>query len=290
VLTPTEVGFSWPWPTLTKETFGIHRKFLYALGAGTGVGKTDVFTQCVAHTIMGSPERNEPGRPAATFFLEQPPAETVKRIAGKVFGKRFHVPDGGWTDEDLSAAVDALESEGLLYIYNHFGSIDWDVIKSRMRFVAIQYGVKDIFLDHLTALAAHASDEKKAIEEIMAELAGMAHELDLTIYFISHLATPDGKPHEEGGRVMIRHFKGSRAIGYWSYFMFGLERDQQAEDEKDRQTTTFRILKDRLTGQSTGKTFLLGYDPETGILYEKQPEDDCDFEDETVNEDDDVPF
>jgi twinkle protein len=54
---------------------------------------------------------------------------------------------------------------------------------------------------------------------------------NVMLTFVSHLATPEGKPHEEGGRVMIRHFKGSRAIGFWCHFMFGLERNQQDQDD-----------------------------------------------------------
>ena len=71
--------------------------------------------------------------------------------------------------------------------------------------------------------------------------------------------------------MMIRHFRGSNAIGMWSHFMFGLERNQQAEDPEERQLTTFRILKDRNTGQATGKTLTLGYDPEAGRLYVRPP-------------------
>lgn len=67
---------------------------------------------------------------------------------------------------------------------------------------------------------------------------------------------------------MIRHFKGSRAIGFWSYLMIGLERNQQAEDEAERQITVVRVLKDRYTGQATGLMFGLGYDAETGRLFE----------------------
>jgi twinkle protein len=72
---------------------------------------------------------------------------------------------------------------------------------------------------------------------------------------------------------MIRHFKGSRAIGFWSFFMFGLERDQQADSPEEASTTTFRILKDRYTGQATGNVILLGYDSETGMLDEKSPKE-----------------
>jgi twinkle protein len=113
---------------------------------------------------------------------------------------------------------------------------------------------------------ADTADEKGSLEQIMKEIASLANELDLIIHLVSHLSTPDGTPHEEGGRVMIRHFKGSRSIGFWSYYMIGLERDQQADDETERHTTTLRVLKDRYTGQATGQTILLGYDADTGRI------------------------
>jgi twinkle protein len=129
---------------------------------------------------------------------------------------------------------------------------------------------------------ADTADEKGSLEQIMKEMAGLANELGIIITFISHLTTPEGKPHEEGGRVTIRHFKGSRAIGFWSYFMFGLERDQQAEDPVVRQTTTFRILKDRYTGQATGEVLYLAYDRDTGLLsLTEAPEPSSPFKDES---------
>ena len=116
----------------------------------------------------------------------------------------------------------------------------------------------------------------------MKEMASLAKSLKIIIHFISHLATPDGKSHEEGGHVSIRHFKGARAIGFWSHFMLGLERNQQAEDERERQTTTLRILKDRYTGQATGQLLYLGYDKETGRLFETAaPEEQSTFTDTT---------
>jgi twinkle protein len=75
---------------------------------------------------------------------------------------------------------------------------------------------------------------------------------------------------------MIRHFKGSRALGFWCHQMLGMERDQQAEDPKEQSTTTLRCLKDRFTGQATGKTWQLGYDSSTGLLSEQEES----FEDE----------
>jgi len=270
---PIEWGIPWPWEELTLATYGIRRKEIYAFGAGTGVGKTDLMTQVVAHLATVH------HMPVGLLFLEQPPVETLRRVAGKVAGKRFHVPDADWTQSELTEAIERVGP--MLTLFDHFGSTDWDSIKGRIRYMVQSMGIQDIFLDHLTALAAHAEDERKELEAIMADLATMAHELDITIYFVSHLSTPEGKPHEEGGRVFIRHFKGSRAIGFWSHFIFGLERDQQVDDESARHTSTFRILKDRYTGQATGLTWKLKYDQDTGwlgIQDEPDPFDDNDDE------------
>jgi twinkle protein len=131
--------------------------------------------------------------------------------------------------------------------------------------MVLALGCRDIFLDHLTALAASIDDdERKAIDKIMAELGTLVQQLDITIHYISHLATPEGKSHEEGGRVQERHFRGSRSIAYWSNFLFGLERDKQNTEG----VTTFRVLKDRYTGDANGVTFGLAYDRERGRMVE----------------------
>lgn len=272
VLAKLPQGRPWAFPALTKWTFGRRAGELYGFGAGTGVGKTDFFTQQIAYDV------DVLGIKVGAIYLEQPPAETVRRIAGKMRGKLFHVPDG-YTPAELEEAVRALDKSDNLFLYDHFGSTDWDIVKSRIRYMAVGIGCEHIYLDHLTALAAGEEDEKKALDEIMAELAGLCQELGITIHYISHLATPEGKPHEEGGRVMIRHFRGSRAIGFWSHFMFGLERNQQAADVKQRGVTTVRCLKDRVTGQGTGKTQALSYNPVNGLLSESDNPTESPFND-----------
>lgn len=258
---PIELGIPWWMPELTEATFGRRFGEIYAFGAGTGVGKTDWLTQQIAFDIT------ELKMQVGLLFLETPVEELGKRVAGKVAGKTFHIPNGTWTTFELDAHVDALDEGGTMY--DSFGQTDWEVIKGHIRYMAVAQGIRLIYLDHLTAMA-DTEDEKGSLEKIMKEMAGIANELKIIIHFVSHLATPEGKPHEEGGRVMIRHFKGSRAIGFWSHFMFGLERNQQDDDLERRQVTTFRVLKDRYTGQATGKTFYLKYDRETGRLVETE--------------------
>lgn len=259
---PVVYGSPWPWKELTNLTYGRFPGHLYGFGAGVGIGKTDLFTECIAYDVSTLNEK------VGIIYLEQPTDETVQRIAGKVKSKLFHLPDGGWTEAEYRAAVDELDATDNIWLYNHFGAKDWNTIASKIRYFAKVLGIKKIYLDHITALIAHEEDERRALDRIMSDMASLAIELGLIIHYISHLTTPEGKPHEEGGRVMEKHFTGSRAIARWTHYMIGLERNKQADNETERATMTVRVLKDRKSGRATGCTFPLYYDSQTGRLSE----------------------
>ncbi len=267
VKSPVDKGLSYPWPQLTAQTYGIRLNELIALGAGTGVGKTDFFTQIMQHLVTVH------NKPVGAFFLESTLVDLSRRLAGKFAGKTFHLPDSGWTAADLDTAWDALENGGKVFLYDSFGNNEWQGVKDKIEYLHHAEGVQHFFLDHLTALAAWQDDEQEALKKIMSELGSLVKKYPITIFFVSHLNTPQGKAHEEGGRVEIRNLRGSRAIGYWSTAIYGLERDQQAENVSERMTTTVRCLKHRLVGSSTGKTFFLGYEEKTGLLWETTPPD-----------------
>ena len=265
VLTPPERGIAWPWHFLTEITYGIRRGEVYVYGAGVGIGKTTAFLQIAEYMVT------QHNLPVGLFYYEQPVVETAKRLAGMHAGKQFHIPnpeegEPNWTEEELMTAFDALEDK--VFLYDHFGSISWEETKKHIRYLAKANNVKDFFVDHLTALIAHEGDERRALDALMAEVASLAQELQITVHLISHLTTADGTAHEEGGRVLEKQFTGSRAIARWAHFMFGYERDKQAEDETIRHTTTMRVLKDRFTGQASGQIFFLKYDVLTGKLVE----------------------
>lgn len=258
VLADPEVGMPWFLDGMTKITYGRRPGDVIGLGAGTGCGKSDLFAEQVAFDVMTL------GKTVGVLFLEQGVGDTGRRVAGKLANRRFHVPGDGWTQEELVKSWGALKATNRLHLYDAWGVADWPTIRSKIRYMRSALGCDTIFLDHLTALAAAEDDEKKALERIMAEAAGDAQALGHVLHYVSHLATPEGKPHEEGGRVMAKHFKGSRAIIYWSHILWGLERDTQTPGSP----TTLRCLKERLTGQGTGKVMGIGYDPTTGRMSE----------------------
>ena len=262
LLKPPEAGVPWCFPTLTELTYGRRKGELFGFGAGVGVGKTDIFTQQIAYDIDVLKIK------VGVIYLEQNVVETAQRVMGKLDKKLYHIPDGEWSRDQYVDSIDRLEKRDQLYMMEHFGSMDWKTIKSIIKYFNKAYDIDHIYLDHLTALSANEHDERRALDGIMADMAGLAQELGIIIHFISHLTTPEGKSHEEGGRVMEKHFTGSRSIARWSHYMFGLERNKQEEDLVKRQTTTFRVLKDRFTGRATGMKFGLLYNQKNGILSE----------------------
>jgi twinkle protein len=260
---PVEWGHPWCFDSLTVKTYGRYDGNILTFGAGSGVGKTSVLLQQAAYDIQRL------GYKVGLIFLETPPVEMAKRIAGKIAETAFHLPDCKYDEALLDKTLEYLQDK--VYIYeNRLGS-DWSVVKAKIRTMVKGFGVKMIYLDHLTAMA-DTDNERGSLEQIMKEMAEMATETGCIIHLVSHLSTPEGKPHEEGGRIMGKHFKGSRAIMFWSHFMFGLEGNVQSEADEDKVKRNFRVIKDRMSGRSTGFVLPLIYDHETGKLKESEGE------------------
>ena len=258
VLADPIVGLPWIFSEMNDYSFGRRAGECYYFGAGTGIGKTCFFTQQAAADIKA-------GEKVAMFSFEQQPAETARRLSGKEAGKLFHIPqtEGGWTKAELEASFDRLNAAGA-YIYKHDGQAEWPTVQQDITLMAHQ-GYRHFYIDNITSFTANDPDEKKMLEGMCADVANLAKKLNIFMYVISHLSTPKGEPHEEGGRVFISHFKGSRALGFWPDFLFGIERDTQADDPEVKLRAKLRCLKDRYTGRGTGKVVTMCFDPLTGL-------------------------
>jgi twinkle protein len=264
---PVQMGIPWFLDTLTKWTYGRRYGELYTLGAGNSIGKTDWTTQSIAYDALTL------GIMTGVIFLEQPPVETLKRLAGKQAGKPFHIPMEAldeadrYTQAELDAALDALESSPNLVFGGNFASTDWPEVESKIRYLVQAHGVKIIYLDNLTALVDE-TNERASVEGIIKAMALLCQELKIIIVLLCHLATPDGKSHEEGGQVSLKHFKGSRAMGAWPHFALGIERNTQHPDPDMRHYSILRCVKDRYTGRANGNTLCLRFVKDTGQLVE----------------------
>jgi len=129
-------------------------------------------------------------------------------------------------------------------------------------------------LDHISiVVSAQASgDERKAIDEIMTKLRMLVQETGVALIVVSHLKRPDSKGHEEGAATSLAQLRGSGSIAQLSDMVIGLERNGQAEDQVERNTTRVRVLKNRFSG-TTGPASALLYSRSTGRMTEVKDEE-----------------
>ncbi len=264
-LTTPERGLDWPWATMTKLTLG-RRPGIHLFGAGVGVGKTELFHELCSHILI------KDKRPVGVFLLEEAPSRSLRILGGKQINVPTHRADIARDNRSLEQAIRSFsDPRELLFLFDHKGSRDWDTIYSQAKYLAAVHGVRDIIIDPLTAIIAHEESTDRALHRIMSEMYTLvADPFNCTVYVSSHLNEPprDKAPHEEGGRVYESQFAGSRAMIRFSDYVWGMERNKQAADVVERNTTTIRNLKDRDHGIATGETFSLFYDQSTGRYLE----------------------
>lgn len=255
-------GRPYPWPTLTKLTFGRRNGEGIYVGAGVKCGKSSWIDQLTHHITKVENKK------VALFKMEESPAMTVRKVAGLFKGRQFHKPDGNFTQQELIDGVN--EVKGKVLLFDSYGSTSWDRLKGAIRHAVIAEGCEDIIIDPLTRLTVgmDAAEVNTELERISDELSSMAKDLGFFYVVCCHLkAPPTGKPHEMGGQVLSSQFAGSRAMMRACYYMLGIERNKDPGlDDKERNTSRFVLLEDRAFGNA-GK-FDVFYNKETGSYLE----------------------
>lgn len=280
-LAPVTIGIPWPWPFMTKWTFGRRYGEVYTFGSGTGMGKSDFMGEIIAGTIAGVTKDGQRYTPegCALFNFEAGAARTKKLVAGKLASRRFHIPNmegepPHWTQEELIATMNTMDTTlwdagGKLFINDSKLVCDWEGIKNKCRFYRHADGVRHFVIDPVGAIVADSEDDRQVqlLDRMFRQASLLAQELDACLYMVSHLTRPSfGPSHEEGGHVRLSQFRGSNGIGMFSNYVIGMERNQQAETEIERTKAIVRVVKDRYTGNATGETHALHYDRMAGTL------------------------
>ncbi len=263
---PADVDY--PFVGLTKLTYGIRKGELVTITAGSGLGKSQFVREIVWHIL------NKTDEGIGLMFLEESVRKTALSIMSLAANKPLHLPDADATDEEKTDAYNQTLGTDRVYLFDHFGSTSVDNIVNRVRYLAKGLGCSYIFLDHISiVVSAQASgDERKAIDEIMTRLRMLVQETGVSLIVVSHLKRPESKGHEEGAATSLAQLRGSGAIAQLSDMVIGLERNGQAEDETERNTTKVRVLKNRFCG-ITGPACNLLYSRYTGRMSEVNEEE-----------------
>ena len=267
------VSIDYPWTGLNAFTKGFRRKELVTITSGSGMGKSQI-TRELTHYLRDATEDN-----IGILALEEDCAKTTLGIMSVEASKPLHLLDV--PEDERKGYWDATLGTGRYFMLDHWGSTQEDSLLARVRYMAKGLDCKWIILDHLSIVVSDQSegDERKAIDSIMTKLRSLVQETGVGLFLVSHLKRPQGKGHEEGAHVSLADLRGSAAIAQLSDMVIGLERNQQHDDEKVRNTTTVRVLKNRFVGL-TGAACYLYYDANTGRMIETaNPKgDDSDLE------------
>lgn len=244
-------GLPFPWPSLTKATYGIRTKESVLITALEGVGKTEI-CHAIEHSILKNTDAN-----VGAIYIEEPEERHLKALAGIELKAPVHLPGHAFSGGQVSDALEAVvRKDDRLFLYSHFGSDDPDTILDTIRFLVSARECRYIILDHITMVVSglKSRDATQALDYLSTRLQMMLMELDFALILVSHV----------NDELLTR---GSRNISKVGNTWIHLSRDLKSEDPVLLRTTNVSLFKNRYSWK-TGPVCQLLFDPETYILSE----------------------
>ena len=280
--------YPFPFDSLTEFLLGQRSGEITLWTSGTGSGKSTLLRELIVHHL------NE-GRSVGAIMLEESPKETVDDLISLIINKPVRAIRAAQIMKELreqlgKEPLDLVESltddeynEGKkaiadtpLYVYDHLGNNGLQNLCARIEFMAVSLNVDVIILDHITAAATGlmnndsdydgGSSERLLIDNIMKELRALVSRTGVHIDVVSQLKKTQ-KAYEEGDRITLQDLRGSGSLSSVPNTVIALERDRQNPDHVLSNTTTVRVLKNRLTGKA-GVATCLYYDHMSGRMQE----------------------
>lgn len=274
------MGVSWPFPTMNPVTFGMRENYLSVWGMGTGVGKTKMTKEVVFHLAY------EHNQNVVVIYLEEQAKKTVRSFAGTMINKDLTGPPindkddpeyslmRDYTEEEANQAIDDLCDDGRIMIGDLKGSKEVDAVMEVME-EALALGFKWFIIDNLTAFQHKGkggtdTNSTDAIDETMRRIGTFKDENPVFILLLSHLKKVygDRTPHEEGGPVGLRDFRGAGSITFWANDVWGGRRNTLAPSFEEKCLTVYENLKNRDVGYKTGSQVYVKMGMSDGRLRE----------------------
>lgn len=257
-------GYALPYPELDNMLGGLREGELVLLTAGSGIGKSTLARE-IAYDLHQKHQLT-----IGNIFLEESAEKTGQGYVaihtntklGALRANPDIITDAQWDD-----AIDNVIKDRM-YFYDHFGSLESSQLLAKMRYLRSVLNVNFIILDHISIVisgnTSSSEGERRDIDVLMTALRSLVEETGVGVIAIVHLKQPEGKAHEEGGRVTLSHLRGSGSLKQLSDAVIGLERDSQSGGDESNQCT-LRVLKNREHG-IVGTADTLEYNHDNGRM------------------------
>lgn len=250
---PKALGVPYPFPTLTKMTYGIRTGETVLLKAPEKVGKTALM-HAIEYQLLKETDDN-----VGAIYIEEPRDRHLQSIAGLELRRPVHLPDCYCEPgEVLQAIRKAVGRDDRLHVYNHFGTNDPDVMLDTIRFLVTARHCRYILFDHISMAVTGLSgekDERRALEYLSSRLEMMVKELNFALIMVTHV--------NDFGQS-----RGSHYLTKVADITISASRDTMAADEKERRTIKLSIPYNRFCS-STGEAGNIVFDPLTYTLKEE---------------------
>ena len=246
---------------LNLKLGGMRQGEITLFTSGTGSGKSTVIKEIVMDLLKKTDDK------IGMISLEESVGETVEKFISMELKRPISDPPP-LSDEEKKKAFDNVFGDERLVLLDHQGSVSDASLIDKIEYMALM-GCKYLILDHITIAVSEGAEGltgNEAIDKIMSDLLKICKRHNVWLGLISHLRKAfGGKSFEEGNLASIDDIKGSGSIKQISFDIIAFARNLVAEDEMERNTVKFRVLKSRFTGR-TGDAGAAMYDPKTTRL------------------------
>ena len=243
---------------LNSKLGGMRHGEITLFTSGTGSGKSTVIKEIILDILSKTDER------VGLISLEESVGDTAEKFISMQL-KRPLLDPPPLSDSEKRNAFDAVFGDERLVLLDHQGSVSDASLIEQIENLALM-GCRYLILDHITIAVSEGADGltgNEAIDKIMSDLLKICKRYNVWLGLISHLRKAlGGKSFEEGSLASIDDIKGSGSIKQISFDIIAFARNLVAEEEMERNTVRFRVLKSRFTGR-TGDAGAAMYDPKT---------------------------
>ena len=246
---------------LNQKLKGIRHGEITLFTSGTGSGKSTVIKEIVLDLLDKTDDK------VGLISLEESIGDTAEKFISMSLKRNIMDPPPA-EEVDLRAGFDKVFGDERLVLLDHQGSVGDSSLIDKIEYMALM-GCKYLVLDHITIAVSEGTEGlsgNEAIDKIMSDLLKIVKKHNVWLGLISHLRkSGSGKAFEEGNLASIDDIKGSGSIKQISFDIIAFARNLVAEEEAERNTVHFRVLKSRFTGL-TGDAGSAYYDQKTTRL------------------------
>lgn len=249
---------------LNDKLKGIRHGEITLFTSGTGSGKSTIVKEIVLDLLKD--KENKVG----LISLEESVGDTAEKFIEMALQQRLDHSEGMMLSQaELRHGFDTVFKDERLVLLDHQGSVGDSTLTDKIEYMCLM-GCKYLILDHITIAVSEGAEGlsgNEAIDKVMSDLLKIVKKHNIWLCLISHLrkAPGGGASFEEGKLASIDDIKGSGSIKQISFDIVAFARNLIADNETERNTIKFRVLKSRFTGL-TGTAGSAIYSNKTGRL------------------------